>query len=109
MDTNKIEKHLLDRELKNIVSDLAKIGQDIQTVFARYGKIDGEHAKELHAYISSHVLRVVNGYHAGYTTRPDAYINSESIPDCVKELVLKWAIDDFFQKLDEIENICNEI
>jgi hypothetical protein len=105
MDTNKIEKHLLNRELNKIADDLSKIGQEIQQIFSRYGKIEGGHARELNDYISSHVLRVINEYYAGYTTTPSAHTNPDDLPDFIKELVLNWAVNDFFEKFNDVESM----
>jgi len=107
MDTNKIEKALLDRELKVISEKLRNIGMELRGVFAKYENIKGQHGKELHAYIVKHVLVVDELYYAGYTTVPGIDSNTSRIPDCLKEIILKWAVDDFFSKFDEIENVIN--
>lgn len=45
METNKIEKALLDRELKVVEESLEKIGTQIKNIFGKYGTIDGDHAE----------------------------------------------------------------
>ena len=109
MDINKIEKALLDRELKIISCKLEKIGSKIADVFDKYGKIEGEHGQEIHEYIAKHVLKVTQKYYAGYTTRPEAWTDPKYIPECIKELVLNWAVKDFFDKIDEIESVVGNI
>jgi hypothetical protein len=99
MDTNKIEKALLEKELKVISEKLIKIGNDITDVFSKYGAIDGDHAVELHDYIVNKVLYVDNPFFKGYTTIPQPNTSLEFIPDCIKDVILKWAVEEFIGKL----------
>jgi glycogen synthase len=105
METNKIERTLLDKELKNISEQLGKIGVQIQKVFEKYGTMKGEHAEELHKYIVENVLRAGTNYFAGYTTTPKHNTHPDHIPECIKELVLRYAVDEFFGKIDDIQSI----
>jgi len=108
-DINKIEKVLLDRELKNISAQLSKIGIEIREVFSKYGVIRGQHSQELNKYLVENILAVAEPYYAGRTTKPEAITCPQRIPECIKELVLKWAVDDFFSNFDEITNIVREL
>lgn len=105
MDTNTIEAALLKRELENISEELKAVGAKLYNIFDKYGTINGRHAEELHEYIVTHVLSVVEPYYAGHKTVPRINANPDHVPDCIKELVLKWAVDDFFSKFNEIESV----
>lgn len=109
METNKIEKVLLDRELKNISDQLLKIGLEITKVFEKYGKIQGENGKELQLYITKHVCRVIEPYYAGHTTIPNADTNPNFVPECIKKLAMDWAVKDFFENFDSVVEVVGEI
>src|SRR4030066_911379 len=105
MDTNKIEKALLDRELKVISEKLEKIGGDIRNVFANYGIIQENHKKELHDYLVKMVLHVGTPFFAGYTTQPQTLSDPYHIPECVKTLILNWAVKDFLENVTDIQSV----
>lgn len=105
MDTNKIEKFLLERELKEISKQLGDIGGKIKAVFDKYGPIKGEHEEELHDYIVKHVTAAGTNYYAGYTTVQRTNTNTDHIPECIKKNVLEWAVKDFFDDLENMREI----
>lgn len=108
MDMNRIEKELLDRELARISADLSKIGGEIAKVFSRYGTINGNHGEELRKYIAEKICRTYEHYCAGYTTAPACNAHAAHIPECVKTLVLEWAVKDFFDKFEEIDSVVSQ-
>lgn len=110
MNTNKIEKALLDKELKVISESLNKIGAQIQAVFSKYGDMEGAHIKELHEYIAKHIAGTNFTYlTGGGTTAPKAETNPDHIPECIKELILEWAVKDFFENLEGMKEIIEYI
>lgn len=108
MDTNKIEKELLDREIGRISADLGKIGEEIAEVFSRYGKINGNHGAELRQYIAEKICGTYEHYYAGYTTAPACNAHAAHIPECVKTLVLEWAVKAFFDKFEEVKSVVSQ-
>ena len=107
-DLNTIEAALLNRELKLVERSLARIGQELLDLFGKYGRMEGEHKVELQAYIQEHALSAHEHYFSGTTTTPSTNSNPKHVPDCIKGLILKWAVDDFFEKFDEIESVVTE-
>jgi hypothetical protein len=109
MDTNKVEKALLDRELKTITDKLGKIGGEIKAVFDKYGVMQGDHVKELHDYIVKNITAAGSSYYAGYTTAPRTNTHPDRIPECIKEIILKWAVKDFFDNFQDMREIVDSI
>ena len=109
MDTNKIEKALLDRELKELSEKLGKIGSEIREAFNKYGTIKCEHAEELHKYIVTKITGAGTHYYAGYTTAPQTNAHPDHVPEIIKELVLSWAVKNFFDHFDEMREIADSI
>ena len=107
-DLNTIEAALLNRELKLVEQSLGRVGQELRDLFGKYGEIEGGHKAELKAYLQKHVLSAHENYSAIYVTKLRTNINPECVPECIKKLILAWAVDDFLAKFDEIEAVVTE-
>lgn len=106
---SKIEDALLERELSVIKEGLEGVGTTIAKIFNKYGTINGSHKDELIKYIQAHVLSAREPYFSGYTTQPHTNSQPGHIPDCIKQLVLDWAVADFFEKFDDIQSVVEDI
>ena len=102
METNKIEKKLLDKELSGISEKFKKISKDLQSVFDKYGIIKGDHEKELSEYIAKFIISAGTMYRAGDFTIINSNTHPNHIPECLKKVVLDWAVKNFLEKFEEV-------
>lgn len=107
-DIQGIEKALLDKELKHISEQLRSVGAMLGQIFEKYGKIDGRHGNEMSEYMQKYVVVAAESYFAGYTTRPQTNVHPDHVPECIKKLVLKWAVKDFMEKVEELNNMVSQ-
>ena len=104
MDLSQIENALLNKELIEIEDALKKIKTALVGVFSKYGKLEGDFANELTAYLNS-AFRGETAYFAGYTTAPAVNTSKVKIPEPLKKAVLKWAIADFLEQVESIAEL----
>lgn len=103
--TNHLEEKLLERELKEICEQISKIGVQLQEVFKKYEPMEGDIGEELKKFLIKHLRLVETPYYGGYTTNATAYIHPDWIPDGLKKAILKWAVKDFIEQVDSIQEI----
>lgn len=105
----KIEERLLELEMGKIKAQLVKVGEDIIEIFKPYMPLKGDHSKALGEFIQKSVLGARASYFSGYQTSPAINLHRNSIPDELKEVVLERAVREFFNKIEEIESVTQEL
>lgn len=108
LTTSQLEKKLLDREMKEICEGIEKVGEQLRQVFRKYEPLTGQFGKELRKFLIEHLRLAQDRYYAGYTTEVMAYVHPSWIPDGLKKAILEWAIKDFIEKVETIEEIAQQ-
>ena len=104
--TNQLEEKLLDREIKEICQKLTGIGEQIRNVFKKYEPMKGKFSDELQKFLVEQLQLAESNYSFGdYITKATAYIHPSWIPDGLKKAILKWAVQDFIEKVDSIQGL----
>lgn len=104
-DLTKIEAKLLAAELKVLNERLRCIGDDLADAFAKYGSMN-THAEDVRRYFLNHAIKANHTYSHLAAPRIDA--STIKLPDVLKEAILTWAVDDFFNKFNEVSNLMEE-
>ena len=104
-DITQLEKTILDKELHDIENKLGQIGVDLFNIFEKYGKIKGRFKSTLIKYLTTNVISGTENYYSGHSTKPYINKNTDNIPDQLKEAILKWAVNDFMERVDSVTEI----
>ena len=106
-DISKLEKSILNREMKVIEKQLQKLDAEIKAIFEKYGALRGHHRVEFAKYIREKVISADELYYSGYITTAKIETQTSKIPDELKEAILDWAISDFMNKVDNVAELAN--
>lgn len=104
-----LEQRILDRELNMISMKLGKIGQDLIDTFSKYDDVLGRHQDSFAKYLAEQVISAHEPYFAGYKTRLAIKSDTSSIPEELKAVILKWAVDDFIAQADHVADIIHDL
>lgn len=102
----KIEDKLLANELKVLNDKLRTIGDNLADVFAKYGAMGGSSA-DVKQYLINQAI-VSNPIYHQQSGVPSIDSSIAKIPDTLKEAILTWAVDDFFDKFNEVSDLMDE-
>jgi len=102
---SELETALLNKELKTIREGLVKVDTDLKGIFEKYGVVKGQHKDEFIEFLLSRLISADVSYYSGYTTKMGIGTRVSKIPDVLKEVILKWAVNDFMEKVDEVSEI----
>jgi len=103
------ETALLNREVKDIDTQLAAIGVQLVKVFDKYG-MSVANPDEMKSYLADHVLGTKRVYKNGkYITNPEVHrMTQTTLPKEVEEAIVNWAVADMINQMENIEEIATE-
>ena len=120
MDTNQLEKQLVDREIKFLNGEIVKGIQIISDAFKKYGVHDEnsnyygvdvtpEDLDQFHEYVNN--IKIASRfYYSGYHFKLDyPTINENNPPKFLKNVLAKYAVREFIEKVNEIDDIRSSI
>lgn len=105
-----IEKLLLDREIKEICEGIAKVGEHLDAVFKKYQPMSGKFSDELQKFLVDRLRLASTSYiRCSYETNGGGYIHPDWIPAGLKRAILKWASQDFINRVEGVQSEIAEI